>query len=280
MKAKTLRLGSLAVIGAVVAPPLLMPEVASAAMTGNIGVVSNYVLRGVAGDPTATPPVGSETDGPAIQGGLDWSHASGIYLGYWGSNLGYTSDVTISTYDDNGNSTGTVDGCKDRGDCPSVGFENDFYGGYSGSLGDIGYKVGLIYYYYIGLMEFNGLELEAALSFKNFSAGMKYLTNDVGWGNAGDIYWTLGYSTALPNDFKLGATLGYYTYEEGGEFVQKTSQSSSGEFRHLDLKLSHPVGSTGADMSIAYVLGGKDRYANDLANTVVLGLSYGFDISK
>ena len=26
----------------------------------------------------------------AVQGGFDWSHDSGFYLGYWGSNLGYT----------------------------------------------------------------------------------------------------------------------------------------------------------------------------------------------
>lgn len=277
-KARTFRLGKLAMATALSVPMLAVSAGAQAAMTGNISVLSNYVLRGSAGDTFAGTT--SETNGAAVQGGLDWTNPAGFYLGYWGSNLGYTSGATITKYDDNGTATGTVDGCKEAGDCPGVGFENDFYGGYSGKAGEIGYKVGLIYYYYIGVMESNGIEVEGALSYKDFSAGMKYLANDVVWGNTGDIYWTFGYSTALPNDFKLGATLGYYTYEEAGEFVQKTADSSSSEFRHLDVKLSHPIAATGADMSLTYVLGGKDRYSNDLASTVVLGLSYGFEISK
>ncbi len=247
------------------------PFAVQAEASGNIGVYSAYVLRGITND--------MENGNTAVQGGLDWSSDStGIFLGYWGSNLDYTSGASIPTFDDNGNATGSKEGCVNAGDCPENGFENDFYGGWAGQFGDFGVDVGLIYYYYLGVMESNGLEIPVNLSWRDLTLGMKYLTNDVTWGNAGDIYWTLGYDFALPADFTLGALLGYYTYEKGGEFIQTSTTEKSSAFRHFDLTLSHPIGETGADMSITAIFGGEDRFGNDQANTVVLGVSYGFDI--
>ncbi|MBQ5703752.1 MAG: hypothetical protein IIV49_01525, partial [Alistipes sp.] len=43
-------------------------------ITGNINVVSSYNLRGMTNSP--------ESDTPAVQGGLDYAHDSGFYLGY------------------------------------------------------------------------------------------------------------------------------------------------------------------------------------------------------
>jgi len=48
-------------------------------VTGNVNVVSSYNLRGMTNSP--------ESDTPAVQGGLDYSHDSGFYLGYWFSTL-------------------------------------------------------------------------------------------------------------------------------------------------------------------------------------------------
>lgn len=42
----------------------------------NLGLYSNYMFRGVA-----------LSDGPAVQGGIDWAHSSGFYLGTWFSNI-------------------------------------------------------------------------------------------------------------------------------------------------------------------------------------------------
>lgn len=51
-------------------------------LTGNVGVVSQYVFRGL-----------SQTDGkPAVQGGFDYAHASGFYLGTWLSNISWFTD--------------------------------------------------------------------------------------------------------------------------------------------------------------------------------------------
>lgn len=82
--------------------------------TGNMTIGSDYRFRGI-----------SQTfGGPTIQGGVDYSHASGFYVGNWNSNV---SGVSYT----NGNN-----------------IEMDFYGGWKGAWGDWGLDVGALYYYY------------------------------------------------------------------------------------------------------------------------------------
>ena len=77
--------------GAVLAQP------AFADVTGHIDLVSKYVLRGITTTygPDKNAPLGNkggdapESDGPAVQGGVDYVHDSGFYAGYWFSTLGY-----------------------------------------------------------------------------------------------------------------------------------------------------------------------------------------------
>src|SRR5690606_38399513 len=79
-----------------------------AELSANIGATSNYVWRGV----TQTD------DSAAIQGGIDYSHESGFYLGTWASNVEFSDH------------------------------ELDLYGGYAGEAAGIGYDVGVIFYTY------------------------------------------------------------------------------------------------------------------------------------
>ena len=223
---------------------------AQAEVTGNIGVVSKYVLRGI----TNSNSLGAENDGAAVQGGFDWSHSSGVYLGYWGSSLGY-GDAT-------------------KPNPQTTGFENDIYGGYKFKAGPVSLDVGLIQYLYTAIGHSDGLEAVVNAGIGPVTLGVKYLTNDVKWGNQGDIYATVGYSQALPSDFKFAGVFGYYIYKDSGEFIPATVESSA--FRHVDLKLSHPLGKTGADMSLTYIVGGQDRQGLDQSNAIVLGLSTGF----
>lgn len=241
MKLRTLSLAMAGVFTGLVAIP------AHAELTGNIGVVSKYVLRGI-----TTP--GSENNGAALQGGVDWSHASGVYLGYWGSSLSYGDPKKPSPQ--------------------TSGFENDLYGGYKFKAGPVGLDVGLIQYLYSAIGDADGIEAVVNAGIGPVTAGLKYLTQDLAWGNKGDIYWTLGYSQNLPSDFKFAGVLGYYTYKDNGKFIAKTVESSA--FRHVDLKVSHPLGKTGADMSLTYIIGGKDRQGLSQSNALVLGLSTGF----
>jgi uncharacterized protein (TIGR02001 family) len=235
-----------AVAGMMVAAPLM----ASAGVTGNIGVFSRYVLRGI------TVP-GTEDDGAVVQGGFDYAADNGIYLGYWGSNLGYSDGST------------------------AVGFENDLYGGWGGKAGDFSYSIGIIQYYYLHVSKSNGLEVNPSVGYGPVTFGLKYSTEDVAWANQGDIYWTLGYSAALPADFGISATAGYYTYKKSGKYINPNgtdTNAKSSEFRHVDISLTHPIGKTGAVMSFTYTLPGKDRDGVKQKDAEVLGVKYGFDI--
>ena len=88
--------------------------------TGNLSLASEYRYRGIA-----------QTNArPAVQGGFDYAHASGLYAGTWMSNVSWLSDA----------GAGAI----------SSSVEWDFYGGYQGGVGDIGYAAGPPCYYYPG----------------------------------------------------------------------------------------------------------------------------------
>ena len=157
-------------------------SLAQAELSANIGVTSNYLWRGV----TQTD------DGPAVSGGIDWSHDSGFYLGTWASNIDWGQ----------GN-----------------GAEVDFYGGYAGEMGDFGYDVGLIYYYYPAsdYDDSDFIELTLTGSWKFLEAGIAYTLNgqadDDSPFSDGDLYYHLSASFDLAETWSLGATIGYYDFD-------------------------------------------------------------------
>lgn len=235
---------------AIAASVFALPATSAAdELSGNVSVVSKYILRGGTAD--------AESDVPTLQGGFDYASDVGVYVGYWGSGLDY-GNVGAKT------------------DSANTGFENDIYAGWSGDLGPVNLDVGLIYYYYLNVEDSDTAEVAASVGWGPISFGLKYLTDDVAWGNAGDTYFTLGGELGLPKDFTLGATIGYYMYEETGEFDTTTGDKDG--LKHIDFVLSHPIGETGADMSLTYVYGAKDRNDNDLPDGMVLSVGYGFDI--
>jgi uncharacterized protein (TIGR02001 family) len=246
-----LKASPLALAVSLASASVFVPTAAHAEMSGNIGVHSKYLLRGIF----------EENDDAAVQGGLDYSHESGFYAGWWASNLGYTYDS---------GSTGV--------DVTERGFENDFYAGFSGEMGGIGYSIGLLQYLYINVDDSDLTELTASLNMGGAYVGFQYLLNDGWWGNAGDVYWKAGYAMDLPKDFGLAFDLGYYTYDDddNSELGSVTVQDSG--FRHFNITLSHPVGNTGADMYVQYTVAGEDRAGLEYDDSMVLGLTYGFDL--
>ena len=110
------KLITLAVAGALAAPMYVAAADAPASphtITGNLTLATSYRFRGI-----------DQTFGsPALQGGIDYSHSSGIYLGNWNSNVNEGAGF------------------------PGGNLEMDFYGGYKFSVGDFGFDIGAIYYY-------------------------------------------------------------------------------------------------------------------------------------
>jgi uncharacterized protein (TIGR02001 family) len=111
----------------VAASALAVPAAALAAdasphtLTGNVGLFSDYRFRGI-----------SQTfKEPAIQGGFDYSHASGLYLGTWASNVYGNGAATGAPIYAGGS------------------MEWDFYGGYKfEAIRDVTLDLGLLQYYY------------------------------------------------------------------------------------------------------------------------------------
>jgi len=108
-----------------IASAALLASVASLAQTKapepdytlayNLGATTDYRYRGI-----------SQTRlKPTVQGGIDFSHKSGFYLGAWGSGIKWI---------------------KDGGGDASV--ELDLYGGYKATVGAIGYDLGVLTYQY------------------------------------------------------------------------------------------------------------------------------------
>jgi uncharacterized protein (TIGR02001 family) len=122
MKKLLFACGVIASAGAPSAVLAQQPAQSPHTLTGNLTIATDYRFRGI----SQTFGEGFFTVGPAIQGGIDYSHASGLYLGNWNSN------VSGNTYPNGSN------------------IEMDFYGGYKASFGDFGLDVGTIYYAYPG----------------------------------------------------------------------------------------------------------------------------------
>jgi len=90
----------------------------------NIGVVTDYRYRGIS----------QTAKEPALQGGVDFAHKSGFYVGTWASTIKWIKDSSIP-----------------GGPGAKGPVEIDIYGGYKGSINDaLSYDVGGLQYWYAG----------------------------------------------------------------------------------------------------------------------------------
>ncbi len=127
----------------------------------NVGATTDYRYRGI-----------SQTGKkPAINGGIDYAHSSGFYLGTWAS---------------------TITWIKDSGPVPPGSMkgpvEIDVYGGYKGTLAEgLGYDLGGLYYWYAGnnmkktagFVSPNTFELYGALTFGIVTAKYSHATTNL-----------------------------------------------------------------------------------------------------
>ena len=68
--------------------------------SANVGFVSEYNFRGI----------DQSNDMTAIQGGFDWLHASGIYVGTWASNVDFNDNYSVTEFDYYGGFATELDG--------------------------------------------------------------------------------------------------------------------------------------------------------------------------
>lgn len=243
------------ILSTALAAAMLSPAVVRAAdepasphtITGNVGVYSQYIFRGL----TQT-----NTD-PAIQGGLDYAHSSGFYLGAWGSNVSWLKENFTT-------GAGLVQGQYSSGGS----LELDIYGGFKGAFGgtDVTYDLGLLYYAYPGTVstalpaggvctigtaacpKANTTEVYGGLGWKWLSAKYSYSLSDTfGWPDA-DGAWYLDLAASFPLG-DSGATLGLHYG------VQKYSGNIPGTIVSYDDLLSY----NDYRVSLAYDLGKSSK---------------------
>jgi uncharacterized protein (TIGR02001 family) len=148
-------------------------------LTANVGLFSQYGFRSIA-----------QTGGqPAVQGGFDWGHSSGFYLGTWASNASWLEDFGLYN---------------------RSSLEWDFYGGYKHTFPgseDWSYDVGLYYYLYPGrknpgVINANTFEGYGAIAWKWISAKASYsFTNYFGaepTGQKTDGTWYIDFTANYP----------------------------------------------------------------------------------
>ena len=214
----------------------------------NLGAVTDYRYRGI-----------SQTRfRPALQGGADFSHKSGFYIGTWASTIRWIKDLPGGDAD----------------------VEVDIYAGYKTTFGDFGMDFGVLRYLYPGANIFphpNTTELYVAGTYG--PATLKYshaTTNLFGFANS-DGSGYLDLSATFDTGY-WGLTV---TPHIGHQRVKSNSYAS---YTDWSIALGKDFGN-GLTASLAYV----DTNANTSPNaysspsgrdlgraTVVLGVKYGF----
>ncbi|MEM8767212.1 MAG: TorF family putative porin [Pseudomonadota bacterium] len=186
---KSLTLGAL-LIGAVTAVPAFANE-----FTANASVTNNYVWRGL----TQTE------NNPAVQGGFDWAHDSGFYIGTWVSNVSYGSQ---SDFDPGSNLGPNVD---------AFNYEHDIYAGFSGGNDNFTWDVGYLYYNYDEAAEFDFGEIYGTIGVGGFSFSANVLTNteaddggvlDFDFGST--YYLSADYAFEVAGGLEIGFHVGYH----------------------------------------------------------------------
>lgn len=222
------------------APPAAAAPEPDYTFSANVGLFSQYVFRGVS----------QTNEKPAVQGGFDLSHKSGLYVGTWASNISWLSDGQPNV---------------------SASLEWDMYGGYKGTLyKDLGYDVGLLYYYYPGTYP-NGftkpdtLEGYAGLTWKFVSLKYSYSLDNK----------TFGVPNSRGSDY-IDLTANYDLIDKVNDYIGKvtlTGHVGHQRFRHSS-GLNYTDWKIGASTEVLGVTAGlfvTSTDANDALYTNAFG---------
>ena len=207
-------------------------------LTANVSLTSDYRYRGIS----------QSNLQPAIQGGFDYAHSSGFYIGNWNSSISWISDAASAS-----------------GNSASAPIEMDFYAGYKyewskGFTAD----VGILQYYFptSGATGFttnpNTTEVYAAqnFTFDSVTGFLKFsyaATTIFGFSNsAGSNYTdlTVNYDTGVWG-LTLNAHAGYQ-YVAGTASGASVSNNSLYSYTDWKLGVTKDFGS-GLTLGVAYL---------------------------
>jgi uncharacterized protein (TIGR02001 family) len=272
-----------AVSALLVAPAMALAQAAPAeapksphTYAGNISLVSQYIFRGL-----------SQTNGdPALQGGVDYSHASGLYAGTWLSNISWFTDqnANIMSAPVSLASPGSVGVPYAPNQSNSASLEWDFYAGFKNSFagGDWNYDVGVIQYYYPGRYDNvgayrkpNTTEVYGLIGYKwvslKYSKGVSTNTFGVNESKGADY---LDVSATIPlgeSGFNLLAHVGKYNFPGNANPVYwGASGGNNNYFDYTDYKLGLTRDYLGYTFGLAWTHANSKDHAPDRQTTAYM----------
>ncbi|QKV54707.1 TorF family putative porin [Comamonas antarctica] len=168
-----------------------LPMLASAQLTANVSVTSNYKFRGQDQDTGRT-----KAFKPALQGGFDYSFGeTGWYVGNWNSSVNWL---------------------------PNNSLESDFYGGYKFEGGGIAWDLGALTYVYPGASDANTTELYLGAGFGPLTAKYSHTVSKKYFGTAegrNTGYFNLAFAQEVMPKVTLKAAVGYTRFSSDVEGV-------------------------------------------------------------
>jgi len=184
--------------------------------SANVGFVTDYAFRGIS----------QNDESPAIQGGFDFSHKSGFYVGTWASNI---EQVDLDT---GNNSTNIeIDGY--------LGFGGEFKNGLS-------WDIGYLYYWYPDATQLDYGEVYGSLGYDfgpaALTVGVAY--SDDFFGETGDATYYYGdLEIPLPKDFSVTLHVGHQDIDENTNFgtpdYDEYSITLAKSFKGFDFSLAY-----------------------------------------
>jgi len=202
---------------------------AHAQVTGNLGLTSDYRFRGVSQTQNA----------PAIQGGIDYNHVSGLYVGNW------NSSVSSAVYTN------------------GAGVESDVYAGFKKQVfGNFTLDVGTMNYFYprAGTNgNFDTNELYAGIGYKEL-VSVKYshaISDYFGTSNSKNSYYVQA-DAAIPVVGKLVAIA----------HVGRTNVNNSSTLDYTDYNVGLGYDLKGWNLAAKYYMNDNKTSTFMTANTV------------
>jgi uncharacterized protein (TIGR02001 family) len=167
----------------------------------NIGAVTEYRYRGIS----------QSARQPALQGGIDYAHKSGFYVGTWASTIKWIKDSSSPGF----SAKGPV--------------EVDVYGGYKKSINDdLSFDVGGLEYWYVGNtlknvtgVNANTFELYGAVSYKIFTAKYSHSITDLFGApdSKGSGYLDLSVAYDVGSGYSLTPHIGWQRIRNFGTYM-------------------------------------------------------------
>jgi uncharacterized protein (TIGR02001 family) len=203
----------------------------------NIGATSDYRFRGLK----------QNGDNAAVQGGIDFAHKSGVYLGTWASNV---SDWAAAN--------------------SAVNLEMDFYGGYKTELAGVALDFGMIYYNYPSASKPNLSDTRevyigatygpAAFKVSRVMGTNYFASTSAGQDASGTMYYDLTLSQEVMPKLTASVHAGYTDYKNG-----TTNLISGGKVSYADYSVGLTYDYEGYMLGVKYFINdtkpGTESYA-------------------